>query len=211
MARQIELTERLREADRRKDEFLALLAHELRNPLAPVVNAVNIMRLKEPRCRPAQWCRDVIERQAGQHLTRLVDDLLDVSRITWARSSCARAGGPGQGDRRRARAEPPAHRRPPPRADHRPARPTPVVLQGDRRGSPRWWRTSSPTRPSTRTTAGGMDLIVEQRDGTRCITVRDNGIGIPPRCSPRSSSLFAQGERSGWTGPRAGSASGCRW
>jgi len=73
--------EQLREADRRKDEFLALLAHELRNPLAPVHNAVEIMRLREYSDRDLVWCRDVIERQVSL-LTRLVDDLLDVSRIT---------------------------------------------------------------------------------------------------------------------------------
>jgi len=80
-ARQTELAEQLRHADRRKDEFLALLAHELRNPLAPVRNAVTIMRLKNSDDPELSWCRDVIERQANQ-LTRLVDDLLDVSRIT---------------------------------------------------------------------------------------------------------------------------------
>jgi signal transduction histidine kinase len=80
-ARLRESEERLREADRRKDEFLALLAHELRNPLAPVHNAVEIMRLREYTDSELVWCRDVIERQVSL-LTRLVDDLLDVSRIT---------------------------------------------------------------------------------------------------------------------------------
>ncbi|MFO1430108.1 MAG: PAS domain S-box protein [Candidatus Competibacteraceae bacterium] len=73
--------EALHEADRRKDEFLAVLAHELRNPLAPIRNAVTILRhqgASEPRL---QWCRDVIDRQVEQ-MARLLDDLLDVSRIT---------------------------------------------------------------------------------------------------------------------------------
>jgi two-component system CheB/CheR fusion protein len=72
--------EELAEADRRKDEFLAMLGHELRNPLAPIRNAVQVMRLlglTEPKLK---WARDVIDRQVGQ-LARLVDDLLDVSRI----------------------------------------------------------------------------------------------------------------------------------
>jgi signal transduction histidine kinase len=81
MQRQYDLTAQLREADRRKDEFLALLAHELRNPLAPVRNAVSIMQMSEIADPRLRWCRDVIERQSMQ-LTRLVDDLLDVSRIT---------------------------------------------------------------------------------------------------------------------------------
>jgi PAS domain S-box-containing protein len=71
----------LKETDRRKDEFLAMLAHELRNPLAPIRNAVQIFRAKGPPVPELQWARDVIDRQV-QHMTRLVDDLLDVSRIT---------------------------------------------------------------------------------------------------------------------------------
>ena len=72
----------LAEADARKDEFLAMLAHELRNPLAPIRNSVRLLRLKaEPTVDELNYARSVIERQL-QNLTRLVDDLLDVSRIT---------------------------------------------------------------------------------------------------------------------------------
>jgi signal transduction histidine kinase len=73
--------EKLRDADRRKDEFLATLAHELRNPLAPVRNAVAILELKGPEDPERQWAREVIDRQM-QQMSRLVDDLLDVSRIS---------------------------------------------------------------------------------------------------------------------------------
>jgi signal transduction histidine kinase/ActR/RegA family two-component response regulator len=73
-------TARLLEADQRKDEFLATLAHELRNPLAPIRFALDVMNA-DPLPAPAARARDVIERQARQ-LVRLVDDLLDVSRIT---------------------------------------------------------------------------------------------------------------------------------
>ena len=68
-----------READRRKDEFLALLSHELRNPLAPILTAAQLMHLRGDVATPRE--REVIVRQA-QHLVRLVDDLLDVSRVT---------------------------------------------------------------------------------------------------------------------------------
>ncbi|HEY2933568.1 MAG TPA: ATP-binding protein [Acidobacteriota bacterium] len=71
----------LKDADRRKDEFLAILAHELRNPLAPIRNAVQILRAVGPPVPQLQWARDVIDRQVRQ-MTRLVDDLLDVSRIS---------------------------------------------------------------------------------------------------------------------------------
>ncbi|MGJ0492071.1 PAS domain S-box protein, partial [Methylobacter sp.] len=71
----------LREADQRKDEFLAMLAHELRNPLAPISNAVQIMKRSSLDETRQAWCRNVIGRQV-EHLVRLVDDLLDVSRIS---------------------------------------------------------------------------------------------------------------------------------
>ena len=74
----------LKEADRHKDEFLAMLAHELRNPLAPILNAVQLMRMKPMADPQLSRSRDVIERQLS-HLTRLVDDLLDVARITRGR------------------------------------------------------------------------------------------------------------------------------
>jgi signal transduction histidine kinase len=71
----------LKEADRHKDEFLAMLAHELRNPLAPIQNATHLLRHEPLQDGQLQWAREVIERQLAQ-LKRLVDDLLDVSRIT---------------------------------------------------------------------------------------------------------------------------------
>jgi signal transduction histidine kinase len=71
----------LKEADRHKDEFLAMLAHELRNPLAPIHNAVQLMHRQSFTDPQLTWSRDIIGRQLA-HLTRLVDDLLDVSRIT---------------------------------------------------------------------------------------------------------------------------------
>lgn len=71
----------LKESDRRKDEFLAMLAHELRNPLAPIRNALQIFRGKGLPVPELQWATEVIDRQVHQ-MTRLVDDLLDMSRIT---------------------------------------------------------------------------------------------------------------------------------
>jgi len=70
----------VQEADRRKNEFLAMLAHELRNPLAPIRNAVHILASAESLPPKLGWARDVIGRQAD-HMARLIDDLLDVSRI----------------------------------------------------------------------------------------------------------------------------------
>jgi len=73
--------EALNEADRRKNEFLAMLAHELRNPLAPIRNALHIMRLAGANGEAVASEAEMMERQVGQ-MVRLVDDLLDVSRIS---------------------------------------------------------------------------------------------------------------------------------
>jgi PAS domain S-box-containing protein len=73
--------EELKEADRRKDEFIATLAHELRNPLAPIRNAVEMLGLCQSSDPDFEWSRNVIDQQV-KHLACLVDDLIDVSRIT---------------------------------------------------------------------------------------------------------------------------------
>lgn len=75
-----EYAEALQRADQRKDDFLAMLAHELRNPLGPVRNAVEIMKLGTPTQETITQARDIISRQVT-HMARLVDDLLDVARI----------------------------------------------------------------------------------------------------------------------------------
>ena len=77
----VRLIRQLRDADRRKDEFLATLAHELRNPLAPIRNALHIMQLSEDDSAAVDQARTMMERQLKQ-MVRLIDDLLDVSRIT---------------------------------------------------------------------------------------------------------------------------------
>lgn len=80
----------LEDADRRKDEFLAMLAHELRNPLAPIRNAAHTLALLGTGDDRVRWVSGVIERQVGL-MTRLVDDLLDVSRITSGKITLQRA------------------------------------------------------------------------------------------------------------------------
>jgi PAS domain S-box-containing protein len=75
------LEDALRDADRRKDEFLAILAHELRNPIAPIRYALQVLNEKGPITPELRWAVDMVERQT-QHMARLIDDLLDVNRIT---------------------------------------------------------------------------------------------------------------------------------
>lgn len=79
-----EVNDRLRDADQRKDEFLATLAHELRNPLAPIRNAAHVIKILEHDDARLEQARQIIERQVT-HMTRLVDDLLELSRITLGR------------------------------------------------------------------------------------------------------------------------------
>ena len=105
------MEEALKDADQRKDQFLAMLAHELRNPLAPISNAVQIMQLEGPNGANFRWSTEVIEDQI-KHMTRMVDDLLDVSRITRGKvdlqKETIRAGGSGRAGRR---GQPSPHRR----------------------------------------------------------------------------------------------------
>lgn len=77
----LRLVNELRETDRRKDEFLATLAHELRNPLAPIRNALHVMHLAKDEAETVERARTLMERQL-QQMVRLIDDLLDVSRIS---------------------------------------------------------------------------------------------------------------------------------
>ena len=81
ISERLRIEQALRDSDRRKDEFLATLAHELRNPLAPIRHAVTIAGMQGVSPDKLKWSREVIDRQV-RHMARLLDDLLDVSRIT---------------------------------------------------------------------------------------------------------------------------------
>ncbi len=79
----------LQHADRRKNEFLAILAHELRNPLAPVQHAVQVLKVKNLPEATFEWARGVIERQA-QQMAQMIDDLFDISRIAYGKIKLAK-------------------------------------------------------------------------------------------------------------------------
>jgi signal transduction histidine kinase len=181
----------LKEADRHKDEFLAVLAHELRNPLAPIRNAVEIMRRSALTDPQLSWSRDVIERQV-KHLTRLVDDLLDVSRITRGNINLSRE--PVSVTTIVARAIETIQ---PLIAEQRHELAVEVSedgleVEGDLTRLTQVLGNLL-NNAAKYTDPGGQIRVSAQRAGTDVeIRVRDNGIGIPPELLPRLFQLFTQ-------------------
>ncbi len=182
----------LREADRRKDEFLALLSHELRNPLAPIITAAQLMQLRGDVATPRE--REVILRQA-QHLERLVNDLLDVSRVTRGKIRLARktlelasvvakaveVTGPLFEQRRHQL--------------YLAVPSTGLTIKADE------VRLSQViinllTNAARYTNTGGRVEVTAARDGREIVLrVRDNGIGIAPGLLPHVFEMFVQGVR----------------
>jgi signal transduction histidine kinase len=184
----------LREADRRKDEFLAMLAHELRNPLAPIRNAVEILRLSEER-EVRERARELVGRQV-QHLARLVDDLLEVSRITQRKVVLKRAPVTLSSVVESAVEVV--------RPSYEALRHTLEVELPDKE----IWLDVDAVRLSQVlgnllhnagkfTPAGGHVKLHGRRDGGRLeLRVIDNGVGIAPDVLPSVFELFAQADRS---------------
>ena len=183
--------EELEQAARHKDEFLAMLGHELRNPLAPIGMAVEIMRRLPPDKDRTASALDVIARQVAL-LTRLVDDLLDVSRITRGKITLLDDAA-GFDERRRAgrRDQPSTHRWPGPPAHHR--IPTdPVRVRGDAARLSQV--VSNLLNNAARYTPNGgqIGLTVDLQDSQAIVTVSDNGIGLTADMIDRVFDLFAQ-------------------
>jgi signal transduction histidine kinase/CheY-like chemotaxis protein len=190
-----EANARLDEVNHRKDQFLAMLAHELRNPLAPLQNALHVMRLAGDKGPASEQARAVAERQV-QHMARLVDDLLDVSRITHDKIQLRKArvevaavvAGAVEATRPLVEAR---------RHDLSVSLPTrPVWLEAD------------PTRleqvlvnlltnAAKYTEPGGRIGLTAERDGDELVLrVRDNGVGIAPDMLAQVFEPFVQLERS---------------
>ena len=184
----------LQETNQRKDEFLAMLSHELRNPLAPIRNAVEVIRRLAPPDPTLTMARDVIDRQVA-HLARLVEELLDVSRISQGKIALRKE--PVELGRVIAHsvetARPPIDARGQLLTVTQPA--TPVWLSAD------FARLSQVVanllnNASKFTGEGGrIELTASATQGEACITVRDNGAGIDPELLPKVFQLFVQGER----------------
>lgn len=189
---QREAEDALRRADRRKDEFIATLAHELRNPLAPIRNAVEIMRLRaRDIAEPLVLARDIIDRQS-RHLARLVDDLLELSRITRGKLEVHKARVALQPaieaalEATRPLAAQAGHElgaempREPLYVDADSTHLTQVFLN----------LLSNAVKFTPR--GGRITLELERRGSEALVVVRDTGVGIPREHLPRLFEMFSQ-------------------
>jgi signal transduction histidine kinase/ActR/RegA family two-component response regulator len=182
----------LRDADRRKDEFLAMLAHELRNPLAPISNAIRILRTKAPDADTTGRLHDMMERQLG-HMVRLVDDLMEVSRISRGKVELRRLpldlGAPLRDamEASRSTIEGGRHRLHVDLCDE------PLLVEAD---SVRLAQVfANLLNNAARYTPAGGDVWVRARraDGHAIVSVRDSGPGIDPALIDTVFDLFVQG------------------
>ncbi len=191
---QIQAEESLRETDRKKDEFLAMLAHELRNPLSAVGNAVQVIR-RSSAPEHLEWAKEVLDKHVHS-LSRMIDDLLDVSRITRGKielrtetlevlpvlAHAVETVRPLVEDRRHE-------------------------LTVSHSSTPMWVVADAQrleqvvvnllNNAAKYTDVGGQITLSARPDGDSvAITVADNGSGIPPERIPEMFQLFAQGDRS---------------
>jgi PAS domain S-box-containing protein len=179
------------EADRKKDEFLATLAHELRNPLAPIRNALQIMRLSG-KAEVQEDARNVIERQLGQ-MVHLVDDLLDVSRITQGkvelRLELADVASAVQTavETSRPLIEVGKH-------DLTVSLPMPqsLMVRADMTRLCQIIANLLNNAAKYTPDGGRIEVSAQREDGLAVVRVKDSGVGISPTMLPRVFEMFAQ-------------------
>jgi PAS domain S-box-containing protein len=187
--------EKLAELDRRKDQFLAMLSHELRNPLAPILNAVQLLQLQKSQNSVQQKALAIIERQVGQ-LTHLVGDLLEVSRaITGRIQLCQEQVAVSQiVERAVETARPLIEQRKHELTVSLP--PDPIWLYADASRLEQVV-TNLLTNAAKYTNEGGHIWLSAQQEGDQAVLrVRDTGLGIASAFLPRVFDLFTQSERS---------------
>ena len=184
----------LREADRKKDDFIALLAHELRNPLAPIRNGLQVIRLSDDRGARDQ-AQEMMNRQLS-HMVRLIDDLMDVSRISRNKMDLRRSrlaladvihsaietAGPSIEE-----------------ADHEltvslPSKP--IHLDADLTRLSQVFSNLLNNSAKYTEKSGRIWLSAERQDKEVAVSIRDTGIGIPPEALDRIFDMFSQVDRS---------------
>jgi signal transduction histidine kinase/DNA-binding response OmpR family regulator len=185
----------LQAANQRKDEFLAMLSHELRNPLAPIRNALEVIRRVAPPDAKLNWAGEVMDRQV-RHLTRLVEELLDVARISQGKIQLNKepvdlAAVIAQSVET---AQPFIDARGHTLSVRLPD--TPVWMQGDFARLAQVVSNLLHNAAKYSDDGGRIQLELEVGDGEATIIVRDNGIGIDEALLPRIFDLFQQGTRS---------------
>jgi len=188
--------EALREADRRKDEFLATLAHELRNPLAPIRAAVHIFKAKESNDSQLTWIRQVIDRQVSQ-MARMLDDLLDLNRVSRGKIELVRGrvtlasvlenavetSGPLIVDH-----------------DHRLAvvlPEAPILVEGDALRLAQVFSNLLNNAAKYSPRGGQIDVTAVVHGGDVVVSVADRGHGIAPDLLPHVFDMFSQAEPAG--------------
>jgi signal transduction histidine kinase len=195
IARSRAAEESLQEQAKRKDEFLAMLAHELRNPLAPIRTAVEVIRRVAPPDPTLTMARDAVDRQVG-HLVRLVDELLDVSRISEGRITLKKE----QIELGKVIAHSVETVRPliESRGQQLVVRPpsVPVRVFGDAVRLAQVVGNLLNNAAKYTPEGGRIELSADAREGEAVITVKDDGEGIDAQLLPRVFDLFVQGQRS---------------
>jgi PAS domain S-box-containing protein len=195
------LDEALREGARRKDEFLALLGHELRNPLAPLRNGLEVLRLATEDPDTISQVRAMMERQL-EHMVRLVDDLVDMSRINQNKIELRRERVPLAAviDSAVETARPMIEAERHTLSISLPK--DPLVVDADLTRLAQVF-SNLLTNSAKYTEPGGHIWLTAVRQGEDAVvTVRDDGIGIPPEALPRVFDLFSQVERDGTRGSK---------
>jgi PAS domain S-box-containing protein len=191
---QREAADRLREADRRKDEFLATLAHELRNPLAPIRNGLVVLKLGVSEPAAVERTRAMMERQL-EHLVVLVDDLLDASRITQGKLTLRRVPA----DLARAVADAVEAVRPlTAQHAHRlvvECPPTTLCVDGDPTRLAQIVGNLLTNSAKYTPPGGNIRLTLERHADAAVLAVTDDGIGIPPAALGTIFGLFSQVDR----------------
>ncbi len=191
----VRLIRQLRDADRRKDEFLATLAHELRNPLAPIRNALHIMQLADDDSAAVDQARTMMERQLRQ-MVRLIDDLLDVSRITRGKLDLRKERVElatvisNAVDTTRPLIEAAGH------SLTISLPPEPVFLDADPMRLAQVFSNLLNNAAKYTDRGGRLWLTATHNANQVAIAVRDNGIGIPAEALPTVFEMFAQVDRS---------------
>jgi PAS domain S-box-containing protein len=187
--------ESLRLADKRKDEFLAMLAHELRNPLAPIQNAVQLLKMQEAADPKLSWCHNVIDRQVT-HISLLLDDLLDMARITQGKirlkiervdlveivNNAVETSRPLIESRRQALTVSPMT--------------VPQWLEGDRVRLAQVLSNLLNNAAKYTGEGGQIALNVRREEAYAVLEIKDTGIGIAPDVLPRIFDLFTQADHS---------------